>query len=112
MADIVQVLAGLGVVTAVLGCLKYSFERRCWRQFKREANSWVNRQLELKARGFASAVEGDESPPGLTALEDDALTVVVEEMLSEAGFTPAQTQQLLKMAVVILRAIAADRFLT
>jgi hypothetical protein len=112
MTDIVQVLAGLGVVTTVLGILKYSFERRCWRRFKRDANDWIGRKVELKALGYVEPIVGEDGtsfqPP---ALEDEVLTVVVEDMLSDAGFTPAQTQQLLQMSIVIVKGMAADKFL-
>jgi hypothetical protein len=112
MADIVQILTGLGVVTVALAYGKYSAERRCWRRFKRRANGWVDRQVELKGDATHQDVtESDDKPSVSGAFEKDVLTIVVEGMLSDAGFTPLQSQQLLDMSILLVKGIAADKFL-
>jgi hypothetical protein len=113
MTSIVQVLAGLGVVTFVLGVLKYSAERRYWRRFKRRANAWVDRQLELKELAPESpSADTEGNPSSFAVFEDDNLTVVVEQMLTDAGFTPFQSQQPLSTSLLLVKGMAADKFLT
>ena len=112
MTDIVQILAGLGVVTIALGFAKYSAERRCWRRFKRRANAWVNRQVELKDEAPEQpSADSADIHSDFAVFEKDILTVVVEDMLTDAGFTPLQAQQLLDMSLLLIRGMAADKFL-
>ena len=112
MTEIVQVLGTLGVVTVVLGFVKYSLERGNWRRFKRNADRWVSRQVELKHDDQDLSIANDADENTMSYLfEDDVLTVVVERLLSDAGFTPLQTQQLLDMSLLLVRGMAADKFL-
>jgi len=108
MTDIAQILAGLGVVTVALAFAKYSAERRCWRRFKRLADGWLNRQVELKEFRLK---QGKTSSSDSSVFEHDVLTVVVEDMLSDAGFAPLHAQQLLEMSLLLVRGMAADKFL-
>jgi hypothetical protein len=111
-ADIVQVLAGLGLVTAALGYAKYRLERHHWEQFKGRINIWLDRQVELKERiADESRSEHDGSAATPITLRDDVLTIVIEKMLSDSGFTPLEVQQLFPTALLIVKASAADKFL-
>jgi hypothetical protein len=112
MTDIVQILAGLGFVTAALAYAKYQLERLHWQRFKQLADAWISSQVELKVRGPGIAAPvPDEPPEGPSVFRDDVLTIIIEQMLTESGFTPFQTQQLLETALLIVRGMAADRFL-
>ncbi len=110
MIDIVQILAGLGVVSVALAFAKYAAERRCWRRFKRRANSWVDRQVGLKI-WHQEDPNAEVKDTYLTVFEKDVLIVVVEDMLNDAGFAPLHAQQLLEMSLLLVRGMAADKFL-
>ena len=112
MADLVQILAGLGLVTAALAYAKYYLERHHWDQFKQQANDWLDRQVALK-EGWSgeSGRESEEAPAEQRVFQEDSLTIIVEKMLSDAGFTPLQIQQLLGTALLIVRGTATDKFL-
>ena len=112
MTDIVQILAGLGLVTAALAYAKYYVERRHWDQFKRRSNDWLNRQVELKERWSGGTnLESEEPPAELSVFHEETLTVIVEKLLSDVGFAPLQIQQLLGTALLIVRGMAAEKFL-
>lgn len=112
MTEIVQILAGLGLVTAALAYAKDFVERRRWDQFKRLIDSWLNRQVESKEiRPAGTNGETEAIPTVLSMYDDESLTIIVEQFLSDVGFTPLQIQQLLRMALLILRGMATDKFL-
>jgi hypothetical protein len=112
MADLVQILAGLGLVTAALAYARYYLERHHWDQFKRQAANWLDRQVALKESWPGeSDRESEESLTEQRVFQEDSLTVIVEKMLSNAGFTPLQIQQLLPTSLLIVRGMATDKFL-
>ena len=111
LTDIAQILGGLGVVTLVLAYAKISSERRCWRRFKRQADIWITRQVEFKEQVPGRPSTTPRRAPEPSLFRDDILTVVVEEILSDAGFSPLQVQQLLGMSTLIVKGMAADKFL-
>jgi len=112
MADLVQILAGLGLVTTALAYVKYYRERHHWDQFKQQANDWLDRQVALKESWPGESIrESEETPAEQTVFQENSLTIVVEKMLSNSGFTPFEIQQLLGTALLIVRGMATDKFL-
>ncbi len=112
MADLVQILAGLGLVTAALAYSKYYLERHHWDQFKQQADDWLDRQVALKESWPGGpGRESEEWPTELRVFQEDSLTIIVEKMLSNAGFTPLQIQQLFPTSLLIVRGMATDKFL-
>ena len=112
MTEIVQILGGLGVVTLALAYAKHVAERRSWQRFKQQADDWIVRQVEIKERGTIGPIirtEGLDSD--LPVFHDDVLTLVVEQMLTDSGFSPLQTQQLIGISVLAVKGMAADKFL-
>jgi hypothetical protein len=96
LTDIVQVLAGLGLVTVTLAVAKHFVERRAWRRYKLAVDDWINRLDKL----------GGKHPK---ELEEHDWRVECERMLSDANFSPLQVVQLLDAAVIVAKGIAADK---
>lgn len=96
MVNLVRVLAGLGLVTVLLAYLKRMAERRCWRNFKESVHDWVDR------------FEKSENTR-LNQLSEDEWKTVCERMLTDANFSPLEIRQVLDIAVVVVKGIAADK---
>ncbi len=94
--NLVRVLAGLGLVTVLLAYLKRFAERRCWRNFKKSVHDWVDRFVESEKRR-------------LSQLSEDEWQAACEGMLTDANFTPLEIKQVLEIAVVVAKGIAADK---
>jgi hypothetical protein len=92
-----QALAGFGLVTALLAVAKHLVERRSWRRYKKKVRDWVG---ELR--------ETEEYHP--KELTDDEWRIVCERLLTDAGYSPVVINEMLEMAVVVARGVAADSF--
>lgn len=97
LGDLVGVLSGLGLVTVLLAFLKHNSERRCWRNFKSAAHNLAGDLLRA----------GNRHP--FYHMEEDDWKAVCERLLSDANFSPIQIQQIIPIAVVVLKGITANR---
>lgn len=96
MVNVVRLLAGLGLVTIFLAYLKHATERRCWRMFKQAAHDWVDRFVESENRH-------------LSELTEDEWKSACERMLTHTNFGPLEIKQVLDLAVIVAKGIAADK---
>ena len=98
LKDVVAVLSGLGLVTVLLAYLKHSAERKCWRDFKRQADDFAVR-----------FVKADKRHP--YQIDDDEWRAICERMLSDAHFSPMQIPELLDVSVIVTKEIIQDKVL-
>ena len=96
IVNVVRVLAGIGLVTVLLAYLKRIAERRRWRNFKVSVHDRIDRLIELENR----------HPKDLS---EEEWKSACERMLIDSNFTPLEVEQLLDVAVIAARGIAADR---
>ncbi len=97
MVALVQIVAGLGLVTILLAVLKQYGDRIRWRRFKLLVKEWVEGLWETE----------EIHPDELAANE---WKVRCEQFLMKARFSPLESQQLLDMAVVVARGIVSEKF--
>jgi hypothetical protein len=97
MADLVQILAGLGVITVLMAILKRYAEQRRWQNFKLEVEDWLDRLRDTEHRHPRE-------------LDDREWKVACERMLTDARFSPVEIHQLLGTSVVVAKGIASDKF--
>jgi hypothetical protein len=98
LVDLAQILAGFGVVTVLLALLKHYVERRRWTFFKRQLDEWTD---QIRDAGMRVPHSGD----------DNQWKAECERVLTEAGFSPLEINQILDLAVATAKGIAADKFL-
>lgn len=96
MVDLARIVGGFGLATILLVILKHNTQRRYWRTFKRLVDEWASRLSRLE-------------PPRAPANEDEWVAVC-ERMLSDAKFGPLEAHQLIGTAVLVAKAIVAEKF--
>ena len=97
LKSLAQVLAGFGLVTVLLAYGKHTTDRRCWKNYKRRAEQWMDAVLRAQER----------HPSELTEAQ---WRFEVERMLTEANFGPIQIHQILETAVIVAKGLASERF--
>ena len=96
LKSLAQVLAGFGLVAIVLAYVKHAAERRCWRNYKRHAEQWIDELIRVH----------EIHPNELTEMQWRS---EIEQMLTDANFGPLQIQQLLETAVIVAKGMANER---
>lgn len=90
-------VSGLGLTTILLAYLRRVTQRRAWRLFKKSVDDWVDRLVES---GYRDANE----------LSADEWKAACERMLTDANFSPLEIKEVLDVAVVVAKGIAAEKF--
>lgn len=98
LATFVRIVAGLGVVAALGAEYRHVRSRRRWRAFKDAVLEWLS----------SSTMSVIEHPKLMSDEEWDALC---EILLTNSGFTPFETQQVLKLAVTTARGLVGSHVL-
>lgn len=94
----VKILGTLGLTAILIGVSRWFVDRRRWGHFKAAVHQWLDFLIEAESR----------HPKDLRESEWQA---ECERMLVDARFRPAEVVQLLDLAVIVARAIAANKVL-
>ena len=92
-------MLAVGRISIFLAYLKHVTERRRWQRFKQAVNDWVN-----------CIDESENRHPN--ELSEDGWKALCESMLTDANFSQLEIKQVLEIAVVVGKDIAADRIYT
>ena len=90
----VKLLASLGVVTALAASIKYVWNRRRWRTFKRKCQEW-NRLAKRHPK----------------EMDDDDWQILVEQFLAESLFSPFEIETLHALATMTAKELVASTIL-
>lgn len=85
------------MVTIALAVLRRQTERRRWSRYQRRTVRWLDDLSE------AMTTHPQE-------LADEDWQAICEHNLAQSGFTPSETVQLIDIAVIVSKRLAADRF--
>lgn len=94
----VRIFGSLGFAAIVIGLSRWFVDRRRWGHFKAAAHQWLEFLIESQNR----------HPKDLRESEWQA---ECERMLVDARFRPGEIVQLLDLAVIVSKAIAANKVL-
>ena len=94
-------LSGLGLTTVFLAFSKWYFDQYRWKKFNRITQNWTLVLLEAEEK---SAQRHPQE------IEEEEWEAICERFLSDSHFTPAEIAQILKIAVLVMKRVAADKF--
>jgi hypothetical protein len=97
-AILVQIVASLGLITALLACVKYYVDTWRWRRYKFRIHDWINGLIKLS---------DEERHP--KRFQDQDWRVECERMLTSAYFSPIEIIDLLETSVIVAKGMAVDR---
>lgn len=98
LSALARILAGLGLVAALVAYLRRVAERRRWRRFKQRVQLWID-QLDP---------DDDKHPK---QLDDHDWRVACEQLLFDCNYSPSEIDELMDLAVLIAKSTAVDRLL-
>lgn len=96
LSVIVEILVGLGMITAVAAFWRHRRNRRRWQVFKRQVEDWLQ----------DTAMSVIDHPK---LLQDDEWKVLCENLLTDSNFGPFEIHAILDLAVLTAKGRVAPK---